>query len=152
MLIDQASSATAFVNIRQAAETGEAIPPGWAVDAAGRPTTDPRAALTGALLAFGGERGANIALMVETLAAGLTGANWSLDTPSFARGSQSPGVGLLVIALKPDLLAPDFSARLAAHLERLAAKGVHIPGRRPARQDIELPDALLEAIARYQRS
>lgn len=152
LLIDQASSATAFVTIRQAAEIGEALPPGWAVDASGRPTTDPRAALTGALLAFGGERGANIALMVETLAAGLTGANWSLDAPSFADGCRSPGVGLLVIALKPDLFAPDFSVRLAAHLERLAAKGVHIPGQRPARQEIELPEALVEAIARYQRS
>lgn len=149
LVIDQATSATAFVNIRQAAETGEAIPPGWAVDASGQPTTDPRAALTGALLAFGGERGANIALIVETLAAGMTGANWSLDAPSFAGGSQSPGVGLLVVALKPELFAPDFSARLAAHLERLAGKGVHIPGQRPARQEIELPDALVEAIARY---
>ncbi|MGO4741315.1 Ldh family oxidoreductase [Bosea sp. 2KB_26] len=149
LLIDQSSSATAFVNIRRAAGTGEAIPPGWAVDASARPTTDPRAALTGALLAFGGERGANIALMVETLAAGLTGANWSLDAPSFADGCRSPGVGLLVVALKPSLFAPDFSARLAAHLARLEAKGVHVPGQRPARSDIELPDALLEAIARY---
>ena len=45
--------------------------------------TDPRAALRGALLAFGGARGANIALMVEVLAAGLAGANWALDAPSF---------------------------------------------------------------------
>ena len=40
-------------------------------------------ALAGALLTFGGARGANIALMVEVFAAGLTGANWSLDAPDF---------------------------------------------------------------------
>ena len=73
LLIDQASSATAYVELRRYADRGEALPPGWAVDADGRPTTDPNAALRGALLAFGGARGANIALMVEVMAAGLDG-------------------------------------------------------------------------------
>ena len=70
LIIDQSSSATAFVNIRAAAKAGTPIPEGWALDAEGRPTTDARQAVKGALLAFGGERGANIALMVEVLAAG----------------------------------------------------------------------------------
>src|SRR5699024_1903662 len=43
-VFDQASSATAFVSIRQAAERGEHIPPGWALDADGQPTIDPAAA------------------------------------------------------------------------------------------------------------
>ncbi|TIW17972.1 MAG: Ldh family oxidoreductase, partial [Mesorhizobium sp.] len=81
LVIDQSSSATAFVNIRKAAEDGRKIPEGWALDASGNPTTDPAAAMKGAMLAFGGQRGANIALMVEVLAAGLSGANWSLDAP-----------------------------------------------------------------------
>ena len=90
LVIDQATSATAYVNLRKAAEHGEPIPEGWAIDAAGQPTTDARAALDGLLLAFGGKRGANIALMVEVLAAGMTGANWSLDCPPFDQGSDSP--------------------------------------------------------------
>jgi (2R)-3-sulfolactate dehydrogenase (NADP+) len=53
LVIDQASSATAFVQLRHYAERGEALPPGWAVDADGQPTTDPGEALRGALLAFG---------------------------------------------------------------------------------------------------
>ena len=89
LLIDQSSSATAFVNIRAAAKAGKPIPDGWALDAEGRPTTDARQAVKGALLAFGGERGANIALMVEVLAAGISGANWSLDAPPFARGARA---------------------------------------------------------------
>ncbi len=46
LLIDQASSATAFVQLRHYAERGEALPEGWAVDGDGEPTADPRAALT----------------------------------------------------------------------------------------------------------
>ncbi|MGL4286580.1 MAG: Ldh family oxidoreductase, partial [Phreatobacter sp.] len=149
LVIDQASSATAFVNVRTAAERGEAIPEGWAIDAEGQPTTDARAAVKGALLAFGGARGANIALMVEILAAGLTGANWSLDAPSFAGGSQPPGIGLFVVALKPDLLTAGFSTRLRAQTERLAGKGLHIPGRRPAIDTIELPASLVASVEAY---
>ena len=133
LVIDQASSATAFVKIRQAAEAGDAIPQGWAIDADGLPTTDANAAIKGALLAFGGARGGNIALMVEVLAAGLSGANWSLDAPSFSIGSESPGTGLTIVALSPTLIDPDFPGRLKRQLERLGDDhGVHIPGRAKA--------------------
>src|ERR1700727_2821737 len=148
LLIDQASSATAFVQLRHYAERGETLPAGWAVDGDGQPTTDPQAALRGALLAFGGARGANIALMVEVMAAGLAGANWALDAPSFISGNRSPRARLLVVALPPPLLAPDFPQRLRLQLDRLAKLGVHIPGRRAAATEIELPDALAAEIER----
>jgi (2R)-3-sulfolactate dehydrogenase (NADP+) len=146
LLIDQASSATAFVQLRHYAERSEPLPAGWAVNADGEPTTDPQAALRGALLAFGGARGANIALMVEVMAAGLANANWALDAPSFLSGDRSPGAGLLVIAIAPALLAPDFPQRLRLQLDRLAELGVHIPGRRATSAEIELPAALLAEI------
>lgn len=129
LLIDQSSSATAFVNVRLAAKEGRPIPEGWAIDADGRPTTDAAAAVKGALLAFGGSRGANIALMVEVLAAGLSGANWSLDAPSFSSGGDTPGTGLFVVAVEPAAFGPGFAQRLGDHLERLSTGyGVHIPG------------------------
>lgn len=130
LLIDQSSSQAAFISIRKAAEEGRPIPPGWALDAEGKPTTDPALAVKGALLAFGGARGANIALMVEVLAGGVAGANWSLDSPSFFSGAESPGSGLLVVAIEPKVLAPDFEQRLARQLDRLERDyGVHIPGK-----------------------
>jgi (2R)-3-sulfolactate dehydrogenase (NADP+) len=150
LIIDQASSATAFVQLRHYAERGEPLPAGWAVDTDGEPTTDPKAALRGALLAFGGARGANIALMVEVLAAGLAGANWALDAPSFTSGDRSPGAGLTVIAIAPVLLATDFPQRLRLQLDRLAKLGVHIPGRRAAVAEIELPDPLIAEIERAE--
>jgi (2R)-3-sulfolactate dehydrogenase (NADP+) len=129
LLIDQSSSATAFVSIRKAAREGRPIPEGWALDAGGNPTTDANKAISGALLAFGGARGANLALMVEVLSAGLSGANWSLDASSFSKGSESPGTGLFVLAINPALLDPDFPTRLAAQIERLTGEyGVHVPG------------------------
>ncbi len=160
LLIDQASSATAFVKIREAAARGETIPEGWALDQDGEPTTDPFAAMQGALLAFGGERGANIALMVEVLAAGLTGANWSVDAPDFQAGETSPGAGLFVLALAPQLLADGFSTRLAAHVERLSGEyGVHIPGigrverqRQAESAGIVLPRQLFDSISSFRRN
>lgn len=129
VIVDQSSSATAFVNVRQAAREGRAIPAGWALDADGNPTTDPHAAMAGALLPFGGSRGANIALMVEILAAGVSGANWSLDAPPFGTGSEGPGTGLFVLALAPVLVDAGFGARMAMQIARLAdAHGVHVPG------------------------
>jgi (2R)-3-sulfolactate dehydrogenase (NADP+) len=157
LLIDQASSATAFVNIRAAAEAGERIPAGWAVDADGRETTDPHAAMQGALLAFGGTRGANIALMVEVLAAGLSGANWSADAPPFGTGDTGPGTGLFVLAIDPVLLDPDFPARLDAYLRRLSEEfGVHVPGEakeakrlRTEKEGVVVPKELVERIRSF---
>lgn len=157
LLIDQSSSATAFVNVRAAAEAGKSIPEGWAIDAEGRPTTDANAAINGALLAFGGARGANIALMVEVLSAGLSGANWSLDAPPFGLGSEGPGTGLFVLAIDPTLVAPGFEERLAAQSARLSGEyGVHIPGaakavarERAAREGLVLSKALHGRIAGF---
>jgi len=145
-VIDQASSATAFVNIREAAARGESIPEGWAVDAQGSPTTDAREAVKGLLLAFGGARGANIAMMLEFLVAGLAGSNWSMDAPNFAEGSESPGVGLFVLAIKPELVVEDFTARLTSQIERLAAQGVRIPCSHLNITEIDVPDALLKRL------
>jgi (2R)-3-sulfolactate dehydrogenase (NADP+) len=154
LLIDQSSSATAFVSIRAAANRGETIPAGWALDDQGRPTTDPFAAMKGALLAFGGGRGANVALMVEVLAAGFNGANWSLDAPPFGVGDEGPRTGMTVIAIAPRLIDPDFEARLAQQIDRLSVDyGVHIPGvakakarERAARDGIIIPRAVHDRI------
>ncbi|RUM99146.1 Ldh family oxidoreductase [Pseudaminobacter arsenicus] len=149
LLIDQASSAAAFVSIRRAAEEGKPIPEGWALDKSGKPTTDPREAMRGALLAFGGARGANIALMVEVLSAGLAGANWSLDAPSFSEGSQSPGAGLFVLAIDAQAIAPGFAERLDRQLQRLGRDYcVHIPGlsKNAARQSSEISGLAVQRV------
>jgi (2R)-3-sulfolactate dehydrogenase (NADP+) len=148
LLIDQASSQVAYVSIRQAAQDGRPIPEGWALDAEGEPTTNPRLALDGALLPFGDHKGANIALMVEVLA-GLAGGNWSVDAPSFLGGEGSPGIGMFLLVIDPNFGNRSFPRRLRIHLERMQEKyGVQIPGRRGTKagstdsQQIRVPKEL----------
>ena len=156
LIIDQSSSATAFVNVRRAAAEGRPIPDGWALDASGKPTSDAAEAVKGTLLAFGGARGANIALMVEVLAAGLSGANWSLDAPPFASGSKGPGTGMFVLALDPRLFDRGFEERMRTQLRRLSERyRVHIPGlakaaarARSAADGVVVPRAVHDAVAR----
>ncbi|GLC93230.1 malate dehydrogenase [Cupriavidus sp. TA19] len=149
LVIDQSCSATAFVNVRRAAQHGEAIPEGWAVNEKGEPTTDAREAVKGLLLVFGGMQGGNIALITEILAAGVTGANWSMDAPTFSEGSKNPGVGLFLVAIKPELLAGNFIARLASQISRLAENGVRIPGSNITVHEIDVPESIIEQVKQY---
>jgi (2R)-3-sulfolactate dehydrogenase (NADP+) len=130
LVIDQASSATSFVSIVHAAAEGRTIPEGWATDENGELTTDPAAAMKGALLPFGGYKGANIALMVEILAAGVSGAAWGLDAHDFRSGDQCPNSGLTIIAMAAEALDKQFKSRLETQLGRLERLGVRVPGRR----------------------
>lgn len=134
LVIDMALSEVARGKIVTAAQKGESIPLGWAVDADGRPTTDAKAALAGTLVPAGGAKGAALALMVETLAVALTGANFAFEASSFldAEGPP-PGAGQLLIAIDPggfagaDLFA-DRLAALAGAIE--TDDGARLPGSR----------------------
>lgn len=148
LVVAQATSSTAYVNVRGAAREGKQLPPGTAVDPAGVETTDPEVALTGALLPFGGIKGGNLALIVEVLAT-LCGARWSLDAPAFDDGDRNPAVGLFVLALQPDAFAPDLPDRLGTHLRGLQQHGMTLPGAASAEalrergSALRLPDVVL---------
>lgn len=147
LVVDQASSSTAFVNIRRAALTDEPLPAGWALDAQGQPTLRAREALEGALLPFGGYRGGNLALLVEILAT-LSGACFSSASASFEQGSISPGIGVFVLTLDPERFVGSLD-RLDSHLESLRSQhGVRLPGleRRSVSQVVEVDDAVLRRL------
>lgn len=151
VVIDQSSSATAYVNIVAAAAQQRPIPEGWAVDREGRATLDADEALTGALLPFGGRKGANIALMVEMLAAGLSGGSWSLDAADFMSGTRSPAVGLTLIAMLPGRPADQRVARASAQIGRLQGLGVYVPGtskQPPSTEWVSLSRDTFEAISK----
>jgi (2R)-3-sulfolactate dehydrogenase (NADP+) len=138
-----------------AKQRGETIPEGWALDAAGKPTTDPDAALAGTMLPMGDAKGATLALMVELLAGGLTGSNFAAEASSFldAKGPP-PGTGQLIIAFDASALGGDPVARfgvLAASIE--GQPGARLPGARrlAARakakaEGLPVSDALLKEI------
>jgi (2R)-3-sulfolactate dehydrogenase (NADP+) len=117
-----------------AAQQKKPIPLGWALDTNGQPTTSAEAALKGTLLPSGGAKGAALALMVEILAAALTGSNFAFEATSFfeAEGA-APSVGQLLLAIDPGAFAgntslPDRVALLAQAIEQDA--GARVPGRR----------------------
>ncbi len=132
LVIDLSSSATAYVNLATAAAEGRPIPPHWALDAAGQPTTDAAEGLRGSIAPTGGHKGSALALMVEVLAAGLTGANWSYLASSLGDDAGgSPRLGQTFIAIDPAAMATDFVPRTEAMLAAMVAQeGVRLPGAR----------------------
>jgi len=156
IVIDMATSATAKVNIKQAATEGREIPLGWAMDSDGNPTTDPKAGLAGGLAPLGGAKGYGLGLMVDIMAAGLTGGNWSYDAPMFADNEgDAPNVGQIIIAMSPPKVGgTDYDSRIEDMLGALQAKeGVRLPGVRrhefkteAEANGIEVPQALIERI------
>ena len=133
VVVDLSLSTVARGRIMAAAQKGEAIPEGWATDEAGRPTTDARAALKGTMQPAGGAKGAALALMVEVLAAGLTGARLAADAGSFfdAEGAP-PGTGQLLLAIDPGALGgAEAGARIAELAAAFDGNGeARLPGRR----------------------
>ncbi len=131
LVIDLSLSKVARGRIMVAAQKGEAIPEGLALDRDGRPTTDAKAALDGAMLPMGDAKGAALALMVEILSAALTASHLGFEASSFftAEGP-APRVGQLLIAIDPGALAGTvFAERLETLLAAmLAQQGVRLPG------------------------
>jgi (2R)-3-sulfolactate dehydrogenase (NADP+) len=155
--IDLSLSEVARGKIMVAAQKGEAIPAGWALDRDGKPTTDAKAALEGMMLPAGGTKGAMLALMVELLVVALTGAQFGFEADSFfvAAGNR-PRIGQAFLVIDPGALAgrDAYFARVETLLSAmLADEGVRVPGyRRDAltataqAQGVEIPEALLAQI------
>ena len=126
---DQSTTTVALGKITMAKAMGHDIPLGWALDAAGRPTTDPEAALQGSLVSTGGHKGWGFGLMAEVLAAGMTGSVLSRDVKPLKSPEGAPhDLGQYYILIDPDV-SDEFPARLAM-LARTASQdqGARLPG------------------------
>lgn len=157
LVIDLALSTAARGRIVAAQKARRAIPEGWAVDAAGAPTTDPTAALEGALLPLGGAKGSALALMVEVLAAALTGSAFGWEASSLFEGEGAPpDLGQTLLALDPGALSGGaFASRMAALAGVVEAEdGARLPGdqrlearARTGARGLFIPEALHDEIA-----
>lgn len=146
---DFSTSAVALGKITMAKAAGEAIPLGWAVDADGKPTTDPEAALKGALVSAGGYKGWGFGLMAELLAAGMTGSVNSLDVAGLKVAEGKPhDLGQFYILMDPGTYHEGFGDRFARLAEAVAEQdGARIPGAdRKVMTDVDVPDALWELV------
>ena len=154
VVIDLATSKVARGNIMTAHQKGNAIPEGWALDADGQPTTDPAAALKGSMVPLGDAKGAALALMIEVLAAGLTGASFGHQATSFFDADGAPpNVGQVMIMIDPEIMVNNFSERLADLARLIVDDGSRMPGSgRVAKRDaasingVVVDDALWQTI------
>lgn len=148
MSFDQSTTSVALGRITMAKAAGESIPEGWAVDAEGHLTTDPDAALKGSLTSLGGlqqgYKGWGLGLMVELLAAGMTGGAASRDVKPLKAPEGDPhGLGQFFILIDP-AASPAFYDRLHA-LSAAASEdeGTRMPGQNKRLNDaVDVPEAL----------
>lgn len=141
LVLDIATSIVPEGKIRAALEAGQAIPEGWVLDSQGRATTNPAdlyGCPRGALLPFGGHKGFGLAMLVEALAGGLSGAGCCTDARASLEGQTD---GVFLCAVKIDAFRPlaEFQrtiSRLVRHVKSAPrAPGVTeilVPGEREA--------------------
>lgn len=128
---DQASSVVSAMRLITAAQLGEEVPEGMGLDQGGEPTSDPSKIVHGgALLPFGGHKGSMIALMVEIMAAALTGGRFGFEDDSHLHpGAWTSNAGLTIIVIDPTAIAMDFADRVDQLCSMLAANGTaRVPG------------------------
>ena len=131
VVLDMSTAAMSFYGLLEAKTAGQSIPDTVAYDADGHSTTDPAAAIGGALRSFDGSyKGSGLALMVEALAGPLAGAAFS------GRQDSKSNWGHLLFAIDPDLLGD--KDEFISNMEQLVS---HVKGTKklPGVSEIFMP-------------
>nr|WP_244670610.1 Ldh family oxidoreductase [Rhodoplanes elegans] len=167
-LLDMATSHVARGKILSAAKKGDTIPLGWAIDKAGRPTTDASAALDGAVLPVGGAKGSGLSMGIDILSGVLTGAGYGPHIRNMYddwHAPQNVGHFFFVLDVRRFLPLAMFTERLADYIALLKAEpradgfseilyaGEHEHRLATARraEGIVLPPALIEELSAIGR-
>lgn len=133
-VFDFATSVAARGELELYRRAGKPLPEGWAVDSDGNPTTDPEAALAGAMLPFGGHKGSAISTMIELLAGVMIGDFTSPEALDFLGTTTiAPRHGELIIAFDPARMAGgrlDPVRHGEVLLEAIAGQGARLPSQR----------------------
>lgn len=159
VVADLSSSAVAWVKVNAAAQAGESIPLGWALDANGEPTTDASAALAGSMAPAGGHKGSALALLVDIMSGGVAGSKFSHEAGSFGGTTDGPpDVGQVVLAIDPGAsMGAGYLDRLEHEFAALAAEpGVRLPGDRrlasrhhAEQHGVDVPSELMALLDQY---
>ncbi|EEP78700.1 conserved hypothetical protein [Uncinocarpus reesii 1704] len=113
-ILDMAPSIAARGKIYKALRREERIPPDWALDEHGSPTTDPASALRGVMLPMGGPKGSALSIMMDVFSGVLSGSAFAGHVTNPYDPSKPADVGHLFIAIKPDMFMSmeEFKARM----------------------------------------
>jgi (2R)-3-sulfolactate dehydrogenase (NADP+) len=132
-VIDQSASVVAKSEVMKRAKAGDTLPPGWALDTDGNPTTDATAALKGTMMPAGGYKGVGSAILVEVMAACLAGATPGIEASTFGTNvGGPPKTGQCFIAINPDATSGGaFTQRITTVMTALTAEeDTRLPGDR----------------------
>jgi len=149
IVIDQSASAIAKSEIMLRARTGEPIESHWALDEQGHPTTDASVALAGSMVPSGGYKGFGVGLMVEIMAACLSGAVLSKDASPFS-GTEGgpPKTGQCFLAFDPAAYSGSlFREKIVELADAISVQdGARLPGsrRKANRERIEEEGVMVE--------
>ncbi|KAK2058278.1 malate/L-lactate dehydrogenase [Colletotrichum caudatum] len=102
-ILDMAPSVAARGKIYKAKRRGEKIPLDWALDAEGRPTDDPTAALGGVMLPMGGPKGSALSIMMDVFSGVFSGSAFAGHVTGPYDPSKPSDVGHFLVAIKPNL-------------------------------------------------
>jgi LDH2 family malate/lactate/ureidoglycolate dehydrogenase len=144
-ILDMAPSVAARGKIRKALRLGQPIPPDYALDAEGHPTTDPARALEGVVLPMGGPKGSGLSMLMDILSGVISGAAFAGDVQDQYKNFDQPqNVGHFILVMKPDLFISldEYRARMDTLTERVKstplAEGfdeILMPGEPESRQE-----------------
>jgi LDH2 family malate/lactate/ureidoglycolate dehydrogenase len=123
--LDMSPAVAARGKIRRAARRGQSIPLGYALDANGRQTTDPNAALDGGTVQpIGGAKGSALAMLMDVMGGVISGAAFGGDVRNhFEEYDKPQNVGHFIMAMKPDLFVSrdEYLARMDTLAQRVHA-------------------------------
>ena len=158
-VFDMATSAVSAGKILDYAHRGQPLEDGWAIDAAGRPTTDAAAATAGAIAPFGGAKGYGLGLAIELLVGGLASHSYGRDVHGTLDSTEVCNKGDLLIAIRtsdPERARAGASDYLEALRKSPPAPGVEVidtPGDRAGRRraqhlehGLEVPDPVWDRL------
>jgi len=144
MVLDIANTGVARGKIYLARQKGQAIPEGWAINAAGAPTQDAQEAIDGIILPMAKHKGYAIAIMMDIVSGVLTGSAFGTGVHGPYQTAHRSGAGQFMIAINIESIQPlaDFNARMEQLITELKsvplAQGfeeVLYPGEIEARND-----------------
>ncbi|MBW9111900.1 Ldh family oxidoreductase [Microbacterium trichothecenolyticum] len=118
-VLDMATGLISMGKVHAYAAAGRPLEPGWAVDAAGEPTTDAAAASTGAIAPFGGPKGYALGLAFELIVASLTDTALGTDVAGTLDDDRFATKGDVFILATPQ---PGTTERVSAYLDLLRAE------------------------------
>lgn len=165
ILLDMSVATVAGGKVYAARARGEQIPPTWLVGADGKPTTDPSGyPESGALQPAAGHKGYGIALLIESLAGLISGAEftWRVGSWMWDDGTKSTNHGAAFIAIDVSAMMPidTFTHRAETLIDEIhnspRAEGVdrlYVPGEmewerydKSIREGIGLPQDVRESL------